>query len=179
MSIRPKCVFVIGPESTGSKLIAKICSHVLDIQPFGRWDGTAWSDKGQHCVLHRSLPYYIPPVFPDVQAWIEEKQANYDLYFVLTTRDITMSHLSRYERWQKPESDCIQQSKRAREIMLSIMNSEQKSFIWSYETFMFLRQSYLHQLYEFLGVTSDFIPDLIDANAKKFNAYRKTGIEVE
>jgi hypothetical protein len=37
--MKNKCVFVIGPESTGSKLIAKVCSHALGIDKFGVWNG--------------------------------------------------------------------------------------------------------------------------------------------
>ncbi|MEP4053043.1 MAG: hypothetical protein ABJN22_12440 [Litorimonas sp.] len=167
MNPKPKCVFVLGPESTGSKFLAKICSHVLGIHQFGHWDGTAWSDKGGHCVLHRSLPYENPPNFPDVFKWVEEKEPNYELFFVMTTRDITMSQLSRYERWKKPSDTAAKESERAREIMVSVLKSDQKSFLWSYETFMFLKRDYLAQLYAFLDISSDFLPELIDGNAKK------------
>lgn len=51
--------------------------------------------------------------------------------------------------------------------MLMIINSRHKYIIWSYETFMFLREGYLNSLYEFIGVESEFIPNLIDANIGK------------
>jgi len=167
MGLKKKCVFVIGPESSGSKFAAKICSHVLDIQTFGEWDGTAWSDKGGDCVLHRSLPYMTPPIFPDVQEWINAKQDDYELYFLLTTRDITLSQISRYERWGKSLHQSTEESERARSIMSSVMRSHQKYLLWSYESFMFLKQDYLTLLYDFLNVDSDFMPELKDGNIGK------------
>ena len=60
-----------------------------------------------------------------------------------------------------------QESMKAKEIMIHIMQSGQKYFIWSYETFMYLGQAYLDQLYKFLAIDSDFCPDLEDANRNR------------
>lgn len=162
-----KCVFVFGPESSGSKLIAKICSHVLDIDRYGDWHGGSWSDHGLHKVYHRSLPYSNPPRFPDIAKLIAENEKDYDLYFILTTRDITISKLSRFQRFAKPYNQSQVESAKAREIITDLLNSDHKCFIWSYETFMFLQQAYLNQLYHFLGVNSDFFPELVDGNLGK------------
>lgn len=165
--MRKKCVFVIGPESTGSKLIAKVASHALGIESFGDWNGSGWSKSDQHILCHRSLPYGKKFLFPDVQEWIRDYQDEYDLYFVLTTRDITISHFSRYQRWKKPVKQSAVESETAQKIMLEVMRSEQPYFIWSYESYMFLGADYLQTLYHFLGVESDFTTELRDANAKK------------
>ena len=90
-----KCVFVIGPEGTGSKLVARVCADALNIQPFAAWDGGGWCDHGYHKVCHRSLPYGDPPRFPDLSSWISTHEGKYDLFFILTTRDVTISHYSR------------------------------------------------------------------------------------
>jgi len=37
--MKNKCVFIICPESTGSMLVAKICSHVFGIHSYGQWNG--------------------------------------------------------------------------------------------------------------------------------------------
>lgn len=162
-----KCVFVLGPESSGSMLIAKICSHVLGIHEYGEWSGVAWSHKGRHKVCHRSLPHGYPPIFPNIEEWISENEKEYDIHFILTTRDISISELSRFHRWAKPFKQSRDESVKAREIMITIIHSRQAYFIWSYETFMFLKKEYLNCLYLFLGVKSDFIPSLIDTNRSK------------
>lgn len=162
-----KCIFVIGPESTGSKLIAKVCAHALDIKKFGEWDGSAECDTDTHKVHHRSLPYGLSPQFPDIEKWISEHHNDYDIYFILTTRDITISKFSRYQRWKKPSKQSSEESATAKEIMLSVMQAEHPYFIWSYESFMFLGETYLQTLYQFLGVECDFMPKLIDANVNK------------
>jgi len=163
-----KCVFVIGPESTGSKLIARICSHVLKITTFDAWGGGGWCDRGEHKVCHRSLPAGDNRQYPDIEAWIAQNNKDYELYFILTTRDITMSELSRFKRfWSWSMAEFQKQSEDAREIMLTVMRSDQRCFIWSYESFMFLRGDYLQSLYAFLGVEADFLPELVDANTNK------------
>ncbi|MEO9850087.1 MAG: hypothetical protein ABJE80_12775 [Reichenbachiella sp.] len=162
-----KCVFVIGPESSGSMLIAKICSHVLGIQAYGSWDGAGWSDEGHHKVCHRSLPYSNPPVFPDIDAWISTNKDEYNIHFVLTTRDLMISEISRFDRFAKPLRQSKLESEKAKEIMKGVMNKDQKYLIWSYETFLFLGLDYLQLLYQFLDVKSDFIPDLVDGNRSK------------
>jgi len=164
-----KCVFVIGPESSGSMLIAKICSHVLGIHEYGEWNGVAWSDKGHSKVCHRSLPYGNPSNFPSLEKWISENKKDYRIYFILTTRDDTISQLSRYHRWGRTFEQSQKDSEKAKEIMTAVINGRQLYFIWSYETFMFLKQEYLQCLYQFLNVKSDFIPTLIDGNRSKVN----------
>ncbi len=61
-----KCLIVIGPEGTGSKLIARTLAHALGIKNFKDWAGNGWIDNGTHKVCHRSLPFGTPPVFPDL-----------------------------------------------------------------------------------------------------------------
>lgn len=134
-----KCVFVVGPESSGSMLIAKIISHALNIDQYGEWNGAGWSDKGMHKVCHRSLPYLIPPQYPDIDKWIHKNQHDYDIFFVITTRDITISEVSRIKRFSKTLEQVQKESKRASEIICELINSGQKYYIWSYETFMFLK----------------------------------------
>lgn len=162
--MKRKCVFTIGPESSGSMLVARICAHVLGVAPFGQWNGVGWCDQGRNKVCHRSLPFCIPPRFPDIGKWIADNESDYDIHFVLTTRDITLSEISRVERFNKSFEQVRSESLRAKEIMSQIIASEQKHLIWSYETFMFLGQPYLSELYRFLEVESDFEVPLKDGN---------------
>ena len=165
--MKGKCVFVIGPEGTGSKLIARIISQALDISGFNEWRGNGWCDNGQHKVCHRSLPYQNPPRYPDIEGWILENKTGYEIFFVLTTRDITLSEISRINRFGKTAMQVHSESETAKTIIKNLINSESQYYIWSYETFMFLGIDYLKLLYGFLGIKSNFCPPLVDGNKKK------------
>jgi len=169
MTIKNKCVFTIGPESTGSMLVAKIIADVLGVETYGQWNGVGWIDKGANKVCHRSLPFNIPPQYPDIEQWISSNQESHDIFFVLTTRDITLSEKSRINRFGKNLHQVGLESIQAKNRILNLLNSEQKCFIFSYETFMYLELGYLKELYRFLGVESDFIPKLIDGNKKSLS----------
>jgi hypothetical protein len=165
--MKNKCVFTVGPESSGSMLIARIIANVLNVEKYGKWDGVGWIDKGKHKVCHRSLPFNIPPQYPNIAKWISDNKRNYDIYFVITTRDLTISEVSRINRFPKTMEQVQKESKNARAVISALLNSDQKCFVFSYETFMFLELAYLKRLYKFLGIDSNFIPDIIDGNKRR------------
>jgi len=171
--IMNKCIFVIGPESSGSKLIARVCAHVLNAANYEDWNGSGWCGAEGNMVCHRSLPFNIPPEYPDIDGWIKKYSQHYNIYFILTTRDITISEMSRNRRWQKPFDQLEEETQEARKIMSRILNSDHNYFIWSYETFMFFKLDYLKKLYHFLGVKSIFIPELMDGNKLRINTLLK------
>jgi len=162
-----QCVFVIGPEGSGSKLAARLCADALGIRPFSEWDGDGWCEGESHKVLHRSLPYGDPPRFPDIGQWVALNEGKSDLYFVLTTRDQTLSEYSRLSRFPKSLSQLRSESEHARASMAEVMRGGQKYFIWSYESFMLLGADYLEDLHRFLGAESGSIPRLADGNAAR------------
>ena len=104
-----RCVFVVGPEGSGSMLAAKIVAHVLGVRSYGHWDPpVGWShsdlsdgqvsDVAQNNVVaaridtvcHRSLPYgRTGDMYPDLDRW---RWSNRDALtqFVITTRDVSI-----------------------------------------------------------------------------------------
>jgi len=162
-----KCVFVVGPESTGSKLISRILADALGVVQYSQWDGTGCVDNGKDKLCHRSLPYGIPPRYPDIADWINKHRDDYELFFVITTRDITLSETSRIKRFPKNLGQVRRETKHAKMIISELLKSNNKCYIFSYETFMFLQIDYLRKLYEFLGIDSTFIPELIDGNVRR------------
>jgi len=166
------CVFVIGTESSGSKLAGRILAHALGIQPYGSWHGSGWalSDDSPRRLCHRSQPYGKEGTFSDIQRWNEDNAA-FDIRYVICTRDTTISQRSRRERWpERPPGVLDEQTERARSIIREVMRT--CSFtIWSYESFMFLGADYLQGIYRFLGIESSFMPsDVVDGNAKHVRA---------
>jgi hypothetical protein len=176
--MKKKCVFIIGPESSGSTLIAQIISAALN-------GDTAWSGRGfnccdsafcdrqndfsqpcskvEHLVCHRSLPFGLEPEWPPIEEW----QSKYDAYFVLCTRDSTVSALSVKKRFQRKPNLIADHQNEAKKMITEVLRSDAKSFLWSYETFMFLNETYLQQVYCFLGLKSDYVPaEIKDANPK-------------
>lgn len=162
-----KCVFIIGPESSGSMLIARMLAEVLGIERYGKWNGVGWVDKGKHKVCHRSLPFNIPPQYPDITKWISNNEQDYEIYFVITTRDITISEVSRIKRFPKTMEQVQKESKKAKDSITELLSSDEKCFVFSYEAFMFLKLAYLRRLYKFLGIDSEFIPDIVDGNKRR------------
>ncbi len=168
-----KCVFVLGPESTGSMLAARVCAHVLKIRDFDDWDGVGWceSEIVGHKVLHRSLPYGLnPPEYPDIDLLKKENQ-HYHQYFVITTRDISLASISKRHRFGKSKQMVAAEMEKAKSIITTVMNSKTNNIIWSYESFMYLELAYLKKLYHFLGVESDFVPLLKDGNKKRLQRF--------
>jgi hypothetical protein len=139
------------------------------VHEFGAWNAAGWSggDPSGHRICHRSLPYGLHAQFPDVEAMVADHRDRHDILFLLTTRDRTLSELSRRSRFGKSAQQVSRETERARDIISSILRSEWPSFLWSYETFMLLGGDYLSLLYRFIGVESDFLPELRDGNAER------------
>ncbi len=161
-----KSVFVLGPEGSGSKLAARLCAEALGIHPFDAWDGDGLCLDAHNDVTHRSLPFGDPPRYPDVDGWLAERTQR-DCYFVLTTRDETLSHCSRLARFPKSPAQCRSESALARERMAAVMRGDHPYLVWSYESFVFLGTEYLTELHRFLGVPGAPMPPVVDANAAK------------
>lgn len=163
-----KCIFVTGKEGTGGGLIARTLSHVLGIQEFQSWDGCVphISCQGGDKVQHTSLPYGGGEGnWPDVARWVD-KNRDYEQYFVITTRDVNISEMSKMVQCGKDLSQVRRETQGAHRVLTQIMQGGHRTFIFSYETFMFLQETYLQRLYRFLGVESKFMPPLEDGNVK-------------
>tara|TARA_R110002050_G_scaffold80304_3_gene171796 strand:+ start:6854 stop:7471 length:618 start_codon:yes stop_codon:yes gene_type:complete len=176
--MKQKCIFIIGPESSGSTLIAKIISAALNGDD--GWNGRGFnccnsascdSEKYfllpcrevQHLVCHRSLPFFLNPEWPPIKEW----QSAYDARFVICTRDSTIAQRSVSERFERKLEIIQNHQAVARQIISDLLSSNAQNFIWSYETFMFLKEDYLQLLFAFLEIESEFAPEsLMDANLK-------------
>lgn len=163
-----KCVFVTGKEGTGGALIARTIAHALSLKDFNSWDGNVphIAKNEWHKVQHTSLPYGGKPgSWPDIDSWVRKNRA-YDQFFVVTTRDVSISERSKILRCGKTQDQVRLETSRARRILSRILKGEYRLYIFSYESFMYLGQDYLRKLYEFLRIDSNFMPALRDANPK-------------
>jgi hypothetical protein len=165
--MRPKCIFIIGSPCSGSKLIAKIIAHVLGGCKYGSWDGMKWAkSKNKNLVCHFSMPAGdIKKEWPPINKWIKKYGDAYDLCFILTVRDSSCSSKSRLKHRTSLKVQ-QEENKQIKANMQKVIDSGAKYFIWSYETFMFLRGMYLQELWKALDIESNFIPELKDGNIK-------------
>jgi hypothetical protein len=180
--MKKKCVFVIGPESSGSTLVAQLISEVLN--GADEWNGRGFNccnsascDKEnnfslpckevEHLICHRSLPFMEEAKWPPLEKW----QSVYDAHFIICTRDATISKRSVRQRFGRKPETIEEHQKRARVMIGKVLKSESKSFIWSYETFMYLQEDYFRLLCDLLGVeNSYFTSNIKDANLKYINS---------
>ena len=88
--------------------------------------------------------------------------------FIIATRDISASILSRIERFGGNLKGYQKDNSRAKKLFAKIIKNED-FFIWNYETMLALENIYFQQLYKWLSIKSDFIPELKDGNKKYFN----------
>ena len=168
MKQKKKIVFVIGQESSGSRLVARACAHSLDIIGFEDWKAVGWTHSEKASVCHRSLPFGTPSKFPDIRRWLK-KYCQEELYFVITTRDVTLSDYSKMEVFGKPFEQVMAERNKVREIIAQVMESGHPYTFVSYETLMFLGKPYWGELYAFLDISpaNQIFPALLDANAKR------------
>lgn len=162
---------VTGPESTGSTLIAQIIACSLNLtHSLQDWNGRGQiGEMGENfIVLHRSQPSKTCGFISLSQ--FEDMFPGYELKFVLCTRDRNVSAASNFSRRGKASSLQNEEVERALSIMNDIMSSRHPFYVWSYETFMLLKNSYLKSLYDtFIGSCRRLdVADslLVDGNAK-------------
>lgn len=168
-SDRRKIIFVVGQESSGSRLVAKACAASFGIVPFSDWNAIGWAHGENVSVCHRSLPFGTPPKFPNIDRWKKKYGATHDLFFVLTTRDVNLSDLSKMEMFGKSTETVKAERTKVLAVYSKIMKQDAPYFLFSYETLMFLQKPYWQELYKFLGLSAEdrVFPDLIDANEKR------------
>ncbi|HOV60412.1 MAG TPA: hypothetical protein PK349_05035 [Candidatus Hydrogenedentes bacterium] len=148
-----------------------VCDHSRVTRrslPHGGLDESLLKQFTSHPLTGRHFPDPIP-----FAKALEE--AGYEVYFVLTVRDQWVAKLSKirehvFAEWTNAEREM----EAARLIMERILGEFQRVFVFSYESLMYLGPSYVQSLYRFLGVESDYVPPLRDANPKYVMPVRKT-----
>lgn len=162
-----KVIVVVGPEGTGSKLCAKAIAASVGVCKFEEWNGFVWAPNGtadpvfinEHAVLHRSVPSGDQHYILDASSLINKHE---NIFFVFTTRDKNISKISRgytkeeHQKW-------ISENKR----LIRVVQEHQVPYaFFSYESFMLYSDLYLKELYCFLDIDKNFVPDIIDGNEK-------------
>jgi hypothetical protein len=172
-----KLVIVIGAESSGNRLIFKMLKeaggYADDEERMSAWWG---NPKSIQCdvdrITFRSLPHgginngrqFVDPV-----AFCEGAlRAGYDVRFIVTTRDKNIVEKSKIRVHTLGDAILVEREMNTtREVLKRLIDAHgERCFLWSYETFMFLRDDYLRALYRWLGVGAVGFTELVDGNVK-------------
>lgn len=161
-----KAIIITGYESSGSVFISKVISHALGkCKEFGDWHG--YGQNGEHgddlIILHRSTPSLRPKKWHEQPHEFHDLYPNYDISFVICTRDLNISQKSRLFRFGGNPSDYKNDSKKATEIFTKLLR-EEHCYIWSFESMVALGEIYFQLLYDWLDVEHDYLPAVKDAN---------------
>ncbi len=164
--MKNKSYIIIGPPCSGSKLTAKMVAHVLGVKDFNEWEGYGTIESKNKRIIHLSLPFQKPPQYKTINELLEENRGR-SIYLIITSRDYTITNLSRSKIYKKiTKKQIVEQKQKLLNIIFSINDSSVPYLFWSYETFMLYRYFYLQTLYRFLKVKSDFMPEIKDGNIK-------------
>lgn len=166
---KKRVILVAGPESSGSMFIARHIAKTLDWEYHNYLPpGSEELETDNNKVVHFSFPLGTKPYFPDLRE-ILQSYKDYDRKFILTTRDQNISMLSKYRRFRRRNSACVQHKHRSKQSIGNIIKSQEPYMIWNYETMLYLEDTYFDLLYDFLGLSPKkrSIPkEMYDGNKK-------------
>lgn len=162
-----RLVVITGFESSGSVFLARVVSVVLGkCAKFGDWSGYGWNgEQGDDLIIiHRSMPYERNPKkwWSELEQEIEGLES-YSKEFIVCTRDLSISKLSRLKRFGGNLDQYHDDDRKAREIFSELLARE-RGFVFSLESAVALEDAYYKKLFEWLGVSSNFSPKVFDAN---------------
>lgn len=105
------------------------------------------------------------------------RRAGYDIRIILTVRDRNVAIHSKCREHTFGDRDlATEEMDQAVAIMNTVLQQNQNDcFVCSYEALMTLGAPYIHTLYTFLGIESDYMPILNDGNAKYIKGYKGRG----
>ena len=160
---------VVGPEGSGSSLMAKTISYALNhCSYFGQYSGYGFNNKKpcENYILHRSLPNRRPKKFQDtLRSEIREFSDKFEkVNYILTTRDINCSILSKITRFGGNITDAKQDYNKTLPYFEELVDND-NCYIWNYESMILLGRPYFMRMYRFFKIKSDFVPNIYDANS--------------
>ena len=159
-------IIITGAESTGSVFISKAISKSFG---FDDWDGYGFYEpNNQFKFLHRSQPY-LNNNYSNYQE-LSSLFQNFECKYILCTRDITCSNLSKQRRFNRTDSDLKHNYNTCKKIISEIISSGEPYFIWSYETMIYFGKIYFDLLYDFLEIQNSdrYYPEVINKNIEYF-----------
>jgi len=157
-----KTYLVIGPESSGTKIVAKwigYCIGLLDSVDdwWGFWD--IESDDFTKKVCHRSFPHHLRDGYHhgSFEEWDKIYKNNPEnLIVIICLRDINISSISTY--WGVSLADVsfdkvLEQKEISKKYISDYLNQDKYKFVlFSYEIFCYLQNEYLKHISRKIGI---------------------------
>jgi len=163
-----KFFIITGPESSGSVFISQlIANYVGATKNINDWNGYGYCNSidPNIKILHRSQPYCKANQYFTLKQFKEEFK-EMELYFIVTTRYTEFSNLSKKTRFKRSEKDINNNMLQSKLILSEIIKSNEKYFIWNYETMLYLNEVYFDLLYDFVEGINKHYPKVKDGNIK-------------
>ena len=148
-------ILIFGPESSGSAMLTRIIGKHLGLI-IGGYGSTTSPD---HTLTHTSLP--SSGKFPNIEQLVEDHDR-----VIITIRDNTISQLSKIQRFKKDPIEAEIENNFAREWIQRIITLNPDCYIWSYEAFIYLQDTYLEILLSWLGLQPVEYEQITDENRK-------------
>ncbi len=170
-----RIILVTGPESAGNRLLTATISKATGLEhddaAFEGWIEGGRPAKGRGFVALRTMPHgglAGERLFYDAVKFGRQLQdEGHRVDVIIPIRDRTVSILSKArEHTEGDMARAMQEMDTAADQVRHIINSELRVFLFSYESWMYLGQAYLVQLYKWLGIYSAWSPTLSDGNVK-------------
>lgn len=163
-------VLVVGPESSGSRWVSKICAFLLKVKGWEKWDADrrATINDGEHIVTHLSWPYGPRFDFPSLAAYKGYK-------IVITMRDQNVMLRSMVKHHDKNKRRAKSNQKHALELASeALLDDDYDTFLLNYESAVAIPKAVVGTLSEWLTGKKYLspIPEKLapkDANFKYLN----------
>jgi len=167
MNSKKTGIIITGAESTGSVFASKA---IFKSFGFDGWNGYGfYKPNHQFKFLHRSQPYGKNNYsnYQELSSFFQ----NFECKYILCTRDITCSNLSKQRRFNRTDSDLKHNHNTCKQIIFEIISSGEPYFIWNYETMIYLGKIYFDLLYDFLEIKNSdrYYPCILNKNIQSFN----------
>ena len=175
--MQSKVFIIAGSESSGNKLLYKILSMANNIKKVSHDVVDEWEinkityNKDTHLVCFRSLPSYPKGTgkrrFTNIlDLYKNLEKTGYLPYIIIPVRDPLCVEKSKTRNHTKNKEISEEEINIAKKQISAIIKSNVRSFIFSYETFMFIGRDYLYLLSSFIEEPLHLKLSLINGNRK-------------
>lgn len=161
-----RAYIITGAESTGSVFISKCISTSMG---FHDWDGYHFYEPSSDIkFLHRSQPFLTSQQYSTYDE-LSKIFSSYECKYIICTRDISFSNLSKRKKYERTNHQLKHNHNTCKSIISDIVKSNEKYFIWNYETMVYLGDVYFDILYDFLEIDNNSrkYPQVINGNKIK------------
>lgn len=168
--VRRRLFLVLGPESSGTRLLTRILIHggcAGDYSHSQRWDKKSWGST-PNVVWRRSVPHNRQPLH--LKKLAERVESGRIVSILVTTRDVTACASSQVRAGHSPDTDtAYTKICRAYESIFQQLNRMGLHFlVVPYESLVLHPCQVQHRLWDLLDLPGGIPVPVTDQNAKHY-----------